>query len=287
MANEENELEIRKAVRERYGQLAKSGRGKRQSVSCCGSSASSIDKELELAKYLAGYTDEQLKSLPERVKEVSAGCGNPTALIELREGDVVLDLGSGGGMDVFLVAQKVGKKGKAIGIDATPEMVWRAREVARKEGYQNAEFRLGEMECLPVESESVDVVISNCVINLSPEKDKVFKEAFRVLKPGGKLAVSDVVALGELPKEIRDNLDNWAGCIAGAIEEKEYIDKIKKAGFVGIEVKERHIYTLEEAKSIAESVGGDDFIKIIGDILKTGKVPKVASSKFVAFKPKN
>ncbi|MFQ6073443.1 MAG: arsenite methyltransferase, partial [Methanosarcinales archaeon] len=195
------------------------------------------------------------------------------------EGDVVLDLGSGGGIDVFLAAQKVGTNGLAIGVDATPEMIWRAREVAEKQGYKNVEFRLGEIEHLPVENESVDVIISNCVINLSPNKDQVFKEAYRVLKPNGKMVISDIVTLGELPEDIKNNLEQWSGCIAGAIGENEYLQKMKNAGFAKASVTQRHIFNAEEVKSMLGSCIIQADHKLIEKYAS-----KVASSKFVAYK---
>ncbi|MDH5701350.1 MAG: arsenite methyltransferase, partial [Candidatus Bathyarchaeota archaeon] len=165
-----------------------------------------------------------------------AGCGNPTALAELKEGDVVLDLGSGGGIDAFLAAKKVGPKGRVIGVDMTEEMVQLAKDNAERMKVENVEFRLGEIENLPLEDEIFDVLISNCVINLSPDKDKVFGEAFRVLKPGGRVLISDIVTQGELPDEIRENPEMWAACIAGALDEKVYLQKIMNAGFEKVEV---------------------------------------------------
>ena len=168
------------------------------------------------------------------------GCGNPTALAELKEGETVLDLGPGGGLDVFLAARKVGAKGKIIGVDMTPEMIKKARENAEKGHFQNVEFRLGEMEHLPVEDKSIDVIISNCVINLSPDKLATFKEAFRVLRPNGRILISDIVTEGELPEDVRRSFEAWAGCIAGALEKQEYLDTIKKAGFKAVMIVSEH-----------------------------------------------
>jgi ubiquinone/menaquinone biosynthesis C-methylase UbiE len=165
------------------------------------------------------------------------GCGSPVTAADLKEGETVLDLGSGAGMDVFLSANTVGVSGKVIGVDMTDAMVKKATSIARREGYTNVEFCLGEIEKLPFDDNYVDVVISNCVINLSTDKAKVFREAFRVLKPGGRLVVSDIVSDGELPREIRNNLDLWAGCVAGALEQQEYLDLIKTAGFVNLQIK--------------------------------------------------
>jgi arsenite methyltransferase len=182
-----------------------------------------------------GYLKKDLADIPEETI-MGLGCGNPTAIAELKAGDVVLDLGSGAGVDVFLAANKVGPTGKAIGVDMTEEMVDKAKGIARSHGYHNVEFRLGDMEKLPVGDESVDVIISNCVINLSPDKSKVFQEAYRVLKPKGRLTVSDIVSEGALSSEIKNDLNAWACCIGGALEQQEYLEKIKKAGFEDVQV---------------------------------------------------
>jgi len=229
--------EIKDLVKERYASLAKE-----KSQSCCapeaGVSASCCDtgavsrRTQTYAERL--YTSEELEKLPGEVTDISLGCGNPTAIAELSEGEVVLDLGSGGGIDCFLAAQRVGARGKVIGLDMTPEMIQFARENAQKIGASNVEFRLGEMEHMPLKDNSVDVIISNCVINLSPDKDAVFREAYRVLKPRGRLCVSDIALLGELPKEIKESAEQWAGCIAGALNEDIYLGKIRTAGFVEV-----------------------------------------------------
>jgi len=182
-----------------------------------------------------GYSGQELEHIPEE-SVMGLGCGNPTAIADLEEGEVVLDLGSGAGVDVFLAANKVGSTGRVIGVDMTEEMVDRATSIARDNGYRNVEFRLGEIEKLPAEDDSVDAIISNCVINLSPDKAKVFREARRVLKPGGRLTVSDIVTEGVLPDEIKCDPDAWAGCIAGALEQQEYLKVIKKAGFQDVQV---------------------------------------------------
>ncbi|GBC75952.1 Aklanonic acid methyltransferase DnrC [bacterium HR07] len=214
-----SDKEIKQAVQEHYGQLAQQGKG------CCGD-----------AEYLEqiGYSHEELAKLSDEVLSVGAGCGSPVALAELREGEIVLDLGSGGGIDVFLAAQRVGPRGRAIGVDMTKTMVERARASAHKMGFTNVEFLLGEIEALPIADASVDVVISNCVINLVPDKAKAFSEAFRVLKPGGRLIVSDIVTRGKLA--LKDDLSAWAGCLAGAIEDKEYLRIISEAGFERVEI---------------------------------------------------
>ncbi len=208
---------IKQIVKEKYSEIAK------KNTSCCYSCSSDISKNI-------GYSKEELKSVP-KGSNLGLGCSNPTALTELKEGDVVLDLGSGAGFDVFLAANKVGKKGHVIGVDMTEEMIDKAKENAKKGGYKNVEFRLGDIEDLPVEDASIDVVITNCVINLAPDKSKVFKEAYRVLKKGGKICVSDIVLLKELSEEQKNDKDLLTGCVAGALLKQNYIDKIKEIGF--------------------------------------------------------
>ena len=220
---------IKQHVKEHYAELAK-GTSCCDATTCCGPSS-----RTSYAKMI-GYLDEELKGLPNSVTGTVAGCGNPTALVDLKEGEVVLDLGSGGGIDAFLAAKKVGPEGKVIGVDMTEEMIQLAKENAERMKTENVEFRLGEIESLPVEDRIFDVIISNCVINLSPDKDKVFNEAFRVLKPGGRMLISDIVTQGELPDEIRENLEMWAACVAGALDEKVYLQKISNAGFEKVEV---------------------------------------------------
>jgi SAM-dependent methyltransferase len=220
---------IKQHVKKRYAELAKG-------TSCCNVSTCCYPSLKTSFAKIIGYSEEELKGLPDSVLRTLAGCGNPTALASLKEGEVVLDLGSGGGIDAFLAAKKVGAKGRVIGVDMTEEMVQLAKENAEKMKVENVEFRLGEIENLPVEDETVDVIISNCVINLSPDKDKVFSEAFRVLKPGGRMLISDIVTRGELPNEIRENLEMWAACVAGALDEKDYLQKIMNAGFEKVEV---------------------------------------------------
>lgn len=274
MSNNIDELTIRKAVKDRYSELATA------ESSCCGGK--------NYTSYI-GYSNETVAKLPEEVVEVSAGCGNPTALADLKPGQTVLDLGSGGGIDVFLSAQAVGPKGKAIGVDATPEMVWRARKAAKEMNAANVEFRLGEIECMPVESNTVDAIISNCVINLSPDKGKVFGEAFRVLKPGGKLAVSDMVLTGDVDADDREKLRSWASCVGGAISLDEYVGKMKAAGFKDIKIESKHVYTIEElAYMVSEPSGcgcgcGSD-IKGLKDLASNKAISKVASVKISARK---
>jgi arsenite methyltransferase len=273
MSNNIDELSVRKAVKERYSGLA-TGAG-----SCCGGGK-------DYTSHI-GYSKEAVSKLPEGVAEVSAGCGNPTAIADLKPGQTVLDLGSGGGIDVFLSAQAVGPEGKAIGVDATPEMIWRARKAAKEMGVGNVEFRLGEIECMPVESGTVDVIISNCVINLSPDKDKVFAEAFRVLKPGGKLAVSDMVLTGDLEADELERFRTWASCIGGAIALDEYAGKMKTAGFKDVKVESKHTYSREElVYMVSEPSGcgcGSD-ISGMKDLADNKALSKVASVKISARK---
>lgn len=212
---------IKQSVKEHYGQLAQQGK------SCC-SNAGHLE--------LIGYSKEELAKLSNDVLSVGAGCGSPVTLAALREGEVVLDLGSGGGIDVFLAAQRVGPRGRAIGVDMIEAMVERARASATKLGFPNVEFLLGEIESLPIANASVDVVISNCVINLVPDKARAFSEAFRVLKPGGRLIVSDIVTHGKLANFLKGDLAAWAGCLAGAVEDREYLKIISEAGFERVEI---------------------------------------------------
>lgn len=228
------EKEIKRSVKERYSKIAV---GEESACSCCSGTAPDI---IEQAK-AAGYSAQEIKSIPEEAI-FGLGCGNPTALAEIHEGETILDLGSGGGIDVFLAANKIGDHGKVIGVDMTEEMVKTATKNAEKGGYSNVEFKLGEIENLPIENNSVDVIISNCVINLTPDKLVAYKEAFRVLKPGGRILVSDLVTLGILPEEIRRSFEAWSNCIAGAMEKDAYIDTIKEAGFSDIEILEAHYY---------------------------------------------
>ena len=225
-----DDKEIKKIVKKRYGSIAK------QETSCCDSkkvccdttSAENISKNI-------GYTDEELRAVPDDAN-LGLGCGNPTAIASLKEGEIVLDLGSGAGFDCFLAANKVGKNGKVIGVDMTSDMIEKARANAVKGGYSNVEFRLGDIENLPVDNESVDVVVSNCVINLSPDKKRVFQEAYRVLKPGGRLVVSDIVLTKELPDAIKNSIEAYVGCVSGAAMKDRYLELIREAGFQDVTV---------------------------------------------------
>lgn len=227
--------EIKEHVKKRYSEIAQSGE------SCCSSSCctpSTTDRALRI-----GYSEDEIRDIPE-ASIMGLGCGNPVALASLKEGENVLDLGSGGGIDVFLAAEKVGAKGRVIGVDMTEEMIDRARATALEHGYENVEFRFGEIENLPIEDGSVNVVISNCVINLSPDKEKVFRETHRVLKTGGRIMISDIVTEGELPDEVRKNFDAWAGCIAGALKKDQYLDTIRRAGFKDVRIISQSTFDL-------------------------------------------
>ncbi len=250
--------DVKEVVREKYGQAALrvvSGSGS----ACCGGAPSSSSCGGETVDPItSGLYDELQKSeLPETAVLASLGCGNPTALAELKPGEVVLDLGSGGGIDVLLSARRVGPAGKAYGLDMTDEMLALARDNQKKAGVENVEFLKGEIENIPLPDNSVDVVISNCVINLSADKDRVLAEAARVLKPGGRFAVSDVVVRGEVPAEVRRNVELWVGCIAGALEDAEYVRKLERAGFVEIEVEPTRIYRVEDAREFLSAEGVD------------------------------
>jgi SAM-dependent methyltransferase len=235
--------EIKKQVRERYARAAKPGAPCCTPVpSPCGCGQPGLSEEK--TSRMIGYSPEELKSAPEDAN-LGLGCGNPTALAGLNKGETVLDLGSGAGLDCFLAAGKVGQAGRVIGVDMTPEMIDRARENARKNGYGNVEFRLGEIENLPLADGSVEVIISNCVINLSTDKARVFREAFRVLKPGGRMMVSDLALKKPLPRVIRESVEVYVACIAGALVREDYLDAIRKAGFKSIEVVSKKAFPAE------------------------------------------
>jgi arsenite methyltransferase len=249
-----NDNDLRKVVREKYGQAAvaaqQGGKSSCCETSCCGGSAAGtvdpITKDL--------YDDLEKGGLPEKAVLASLGCGNPTALAELRKGETVLDLGSGGGIDVLLSARRVGPSGKAYGLDMTDEMLALARENQKKAGATNVEFLKGEIERIPLPDHSVDVVISNCVINLAADKDQVLREAFRVLKPGGRFAVSDVVVRGTVPADVRKSVEAWIGCLAGALEDDEYRAKLAKAGFEKIDLEVTRVYTAEDARGMLPGI---------------------------------
>ena len=245
---------VKAIVQEKYGQAAtRVAAGK--SNSCCGGSECGTGSVDPITSGL--YDEAEQKGLPVEAVLASLGCGNPTALAELKAGETVLDLGSGGGIDVLLSAKRVGPTGKAYGLDMTDEMLDLARSNLKKSGLTNVEFLRGEIENIPLPGNSVDVIISNCVINLSADKDRVLKEAFRVLKPGGRFAVSDVVVRGEVPDALRRNMELWVGCIAGALEEQEYRTKLAAAGFSNVALEPTRIYRIEDAREFLTAEGID------------------------------
>ena len=246
-------MEIKDAVKEKYGQAAL--RVNSGGSSCCGARAALDGGCDPITSNL--YDATQTGALPEEAVLASLGCGNPTALIQLNSGEIVLDLGSGGGIDVLLSARRVGPTGKAYGLDMTDEMLALARENQRKAGVENAEFLKGEIENIPLPDNAVDVVISNCVINLSADKDRVLREAFRVLIPGGRFAVSDVVTRGEVPANVRESMLLWVGCIAGALQDYQYIAKLAKAGFDDIDIEPTRLYSIEDARTFLSGQGID------------------------------
>jgi len=261
----EEKNSIKEQVKERYAREAERVLQKSGKALCCGTAGSGGDP---ITSNL--YHDDEKAALPADAVAASLGCGNPTALAELKQGETVLDLGSGGGIDVFLSARRVGPNGKAYGLDMTDEMLALARENQRKAGVQNVEFLKGEIENIPLPDNSVDVIISNCVINLSADKGRVMQEAFRVLKPGGRFAVSDVVVRGTMPSEIKRAIELWAGCVAGALEDSDYQSKLRAAGFEQIEIEPTRVYTAADAQAIL--AGNEDL----------DKIAKAADGKFMS-----
>jgi arsenite methyltransferase len=296
-----NNLIIKEQVRERYGAIAEQHLSPgaaspiklldarpQAEAGCCGSSGgccSPGDTGQDISMAQALYQEADIVGLPDSVTLASLGCGNPTAIASLKAGETVLDLGSGGGIDCFIAAKFVGPTGRVIGVDMTDRMLALANQNKAKLGLTNVEFRKGEIEDLPVESNSVDVIISNCVINLSPDKDAVFGEAFRVLKPGARFAVSDMVTEGEWPEQLKANVGAWAGCITGAIDQHEYLAKMRAAGFVEVAVESRSSYGLEDLDALDEAsremlVKGLDQAAIPADV-------RLYSARIVAQKPAN
>jgi len=271
--------EIKKVVRDRYAQVAQ------QKSSCCAPSASCCGPTLqtEILSKRIGYQEEDMKAVPDGAN-LGLGCGNPLAHSALKEGDTVIDLGSGAGFDCFLAANQVGKNGLVIGVDMTPEMIDKARQNAQKGNYANVEFRLGEIENLPVADNQGDMIISNCVINLSPDKPRVFKEAFRVLKPGGRLMVSDIVLLKELPEEIKNSVSAYVSCLAGATMKEDYLAAVKGAGFAEIQI-------LDEKTFPVDLMTNDPTVKAVAENLNVsrekaeGLAKSVASIKVSGIKP--
>jgi ubiquinone/menaquinone biosynthesis C-methylase UbiE len=274
-----DEKETRKIVREGYAKIAK------DESSCCGPVTSNCgcgDVTDVISKEI-GYSDDDLKAVPDGAN-LGLGCGNPVALASLKEGETVLDLGSGPGFDAFLAAKRVGEKGKVIGVDMTHEMLEKARGNAKKGGYENVEFRLGEIEHLPAGDNSVDVIISNCVINLSPDKKSVFEEAFRVLKPGGRLMVSDIVLLKELPEFVKKNVEAYIGCLSGAIMKDGYLGAIKDAGFTDVKIVDESTFPVKFLNNDATATAVIESLKVTPDeIADIGN--SIASVKVFGVKP--
>ncbi len=263
--------QIQQAVREKYGEIARSV-GK---TGCCGPTACGCGDPITSDLYSADET----AGLPDQAVAVSLGCGNPTALIELQPGQTVLDLGSGGGIDVLLSARRVGPSGKVYGLDMTDDMLSLARENQRKAGATNVEFLKGTIEAIPLPDNSVDVIISNCVINLSVDKDAALREAFRVLKPGGRFAVSDVVIRGDAPPEVRRSMELWVGCVAGALRDDDYVSKLQAAGFMDVELDPWRVYQIEDARTFLAEAGVDV------DAIAPAVDGKIASAFIRARKP--
>lgn len=233
--------EIKKEVKKRYGQLAEKGSSCCPDYSCCD----------------IGYNIEEVKDLPSDISEFSLGCGNPVALAGIEEGETVLDIGSGGGLDVFLASKRVGPKGKVIGLDMTAQMVKRAEQNAKKGNYNNVEFKLADAEDIPIEDGSIDLVMSNCVINLVPNKEKVYREIYRILKPGGRFIISDLVTERELDESVRNNPEKLVACVGGALTEKNYLDAIKKAGFKKIKILKKNSMVVSGINVLTETIKGE------------------------------
>jgi arsenite methyltransferase len=253
-------VDIKEAIKEKYGETARRvGAGEGVPADCCTSTGCCTGVAAASCDPITGnlYDEAQKSGLPEKAVQASLGCGNPTALAELKPGETVLDLGSGGGIDALLSANRVGPTGKVYGLDMTDDMLALARENQTKAEISNVEFLKGEMENIPLPDNSVDVIISNCVINLSADKDRVLREALRVLKPGGRFAVSDVVVRGEVPAEVRKSMELWVGCIAGALEEMDYVKKLAMAGFDGIDIEPTRVYNIDDARRFLAGEGLD------------------------------
>ena len=266
---------IKEVVRDKYARAAvRAASGK---SSCCGTSPASINGCDPITANL--YGENETSTIPEEALRASLGCGNPTALAKLKPGETVLDLGSGGGIDVLLSAKRVGPTGKAFGLDMTDEMLALAEENKLKSGLKNVEFLKGEMENIPLPADTVDVIVSNCVINLSGDKDRVLREAFRVLKPGGRFAISDVVVRGEVPRDIRKSMELWVGCVAGALSEREYREKLAVAGFESVDIEVTRVYDINDAREFLCSSGID------GDTIASQAQDKFVSAFVRAIKP--
>lgn len=283
-----SEQKIKEEVRERYTRAVSGGSGSCK-PSCCGSGDLKTVLPPDRVVSMAGYSDAELQSIPEDAVNNSFGCGNPLAFASVKPGQVVVDIGSGAGIDCFLAAQKVGPSGRVIGVDMTPAMLQKARDNAQKAGITNVEFRQGDAENMPLENSSVDWIISNCVINLSPDKPAVFREAFRALKSDGRLSVSDIM-VETLPDLLRKSTALYTSCVAGAIPEAEYLDGLRKAGFVDVEVTERIVYDREQIvgmviENVTQSETSEELKHQLEKLVDTYVVGKVWSSKITARKP--
>lgn len=245
--NRVNEKNVKEFVKKRYGEIAKNEGLENQSCGC-----NCMPSTTEMAKKI-GYSQNDLKIIPDSAN-MGLGCGNPIAFAKIKEGETVVDLGSGGGIDVFLAAKKVGKKGKVIGIDMTQEMISKAKINAEKNNYKNVEFKLGEIEKIPLENDSVDVIISNCVINLSPNKEKVFREAYRILKTNGRILISDIVLIGKLPEKLKQSYVAWAYCVSGALEKEKYLEIIKNAGFQSVKIVSEATFSFDVSKELMRKI---------------------------------
>ena len=266
---------IKEVVRDKYAQAAvRAASGK---SSCCGTSPASINGCDSITANL--YGENETSTIPQEALRASLGCGNPTVLAKLQPGETVLDLGSGGGIDVLLSAKRVGPTGKAYGLDMTDEMLALAEENKLKSGLKNVEFLKGEIENIPLPADTVDVIVSNCVINLSGDKDRVLREAFRVLKPGGRFAISDVVVRGEVPRDIRKSMELWVGCVAGALSEREYREKLAAAGFESVDIEVTRVYDINDAREFLRSSG------INGDTIASQVQDKFVSAFVRAVRP--
>jgi len=273
-----DEIEIKEKIRERYAKAVL------ERTSCCGPQSSCCGSaSFQAMSELMGYTEEELSQVPEGAN-LGLGCGNPVALASLKEGETVMDLGCGAGFDCFLAARKVGPKGRVIGVDMTPEMIQKARENAKVGGFSNVEFRLGEIEHLPAPDNSVDVIISNCVINLVPDKAQVFREAFRVLKPGGRALISDIVLNGELPDSIKNSVAAYVGCVAGAVEEEQYLEAMRQAGFQEIKVLEKTSFPTDHLLQDPTIIAMVESLKVAEDQISEA-AKAVWSIRVEAFKP--
>jgi len=285
--NSVKDEQIKEAVRQAYGRVAQQV-GERSASAGCGCSGQSMaaccsPSEMKETSASRLYPAQDLADLPESVTGIAMGCGNPVALADLHPGEVVLDLGAGGGLDCFLAAKKVGPQGRVIGLDMTPELIKLARRNAKKMGATNVEFQYGEIEEIPLPDNSMDMVMSNCVINLSPDKDAVFREAYRVLRPGGRMIVSDIVTEGEIAQRIRQSLEAWAGCVAGALDVKDYLDKIRAAGFTQVEVLSRDVVLISQSAGWDESRAFLEEMGLAPDALDHS----IISLKVRAYKPES